>query len=448
MSWISDLFSRGNKKGSEPNQNDSEPNEQERPASEYDWEIENSDNIPASPPESEDQSPPESPSGHGGNGVPSEPEREVVREESPREPQFARARVRRNWFGSSNRIITKTTNCPYCFTELSSRDYEVLEKSQARRYRCTNESCNRILPPDIFDVRLVTVALIGRMRSGKTCFTTTMLREWLSVNRYFINRGYLAEFEDEKSEEKFRNLEDEMYVQTILPDATQTKKAKTPFVLRLINRNKVKEKQILLSIFDIPGEEFRDTEKMIEEWPHLYRADAMIFLLDPLNLPGIHKDAKEYYPEIHDDLPYLDRFQEDKILGNLFKILQQKEPDKHQRLVKKPLAVCLTKTDVLDKTGLAHFYPESDIDLTVYRAKGHLLREIKQQSEDVADFLNTYAPQIVAKTSFHFNPVMYFPVSPLGEVKIKGARLDNPPEPQGVLQPVFWALHEMGFMKI
>lgn len=349
--------------------------------------------------------------------------------------------------------IGNRVNCPYCFNRVRRQDFKTLEKSGITLMHCNN--CLRELPHDIFQLELVTIALVGRMSSGKTCYSTTMLRELLFASPYMHQQGYIVDFEDQRSEDKYNDLANNLYNRRkLFIEGTHADEGKEPFVLRIANGRrspnpfKRKRRQLLISLFDIPGEEFQDKQRLHEEWPHLREADAILFMLDPMNLPNVHRELKELEPDQLDDIDLLAHFREATILSNVVKVFCEGRTTKDSKTVNKPLAMCLSKTDVLDRVGLGFFAPDSDIDATVYRAKGHLLREIRQQSDDVEEFLEEYAPEILGKTKFHFPKNMLFPVSPLGETEIKGMGLEGEPQPQGVLQPIFWILNQLKYMPL
>jgi len=216
------------------------------------------------------------------------------------------------------------------------------------------------------------------------------------------------------------------------------------FYLRFLEGNS--PKVYTLALFDTAGEDFGSTTKMmgLSMDSFISRASGIVFLVDPLQIPYINTRIRmENKPRPGQDVTTM--------LSDIATIIRTNHSLKLKHRIPIPLAVVLTKTDVLMKA------PENDEESGVLFGNNsslHIEREhgtydmenLEQIGVEVEEYMRRAVSNDFVQLVKQFDSHQYFAVSSLGSNPI-GETLTRGISPMRVEDPFIWLLnndHEGG----
>lgn len=238
--------------------------------------------------------------------------------------------------------------------------------------RCGDESTTRIcpichsqLPVHFGKVRSRLIALVGAKEAGKTVFMTVLVHELMHRVGERFNASISGA--DDNTHYRFaRDYEQPLYHESRLLGSTTTAgmRNRVPIVFRfttegrgLLGRNgrlgrlapsgrfRIGEPQhTLLSFFDTAGEDLTSRRSVEQNVRYLAAADAIVLLLDRLQMRGARGLAK---PGTLLPTPGTPADQPTAVLENITDLVLAREGKKPAERIGKPLAVAFTKIDTL-----------------------------------------------------------------------------------------------------
>lgn len=333
--------------------------------------------------------------------------------------------------------------CPYCLDSIINERHTIVEPNM-RICLCSN--CGRELPTDFFRNKSHIITLIGGYDSSKTTFITVLAEQAQQSQGMLVHLDTYSDILGEEAQKIFYRNQNRLYVShttvktTIRPDRIE----KTPFVMRVSKVSNLKSRSTFISLFDSPGEVFKSIDLLTREHPHIGNSDAIIYLIDPLNIHLIHNEIAESkkYKNMFNKGSF-DFSENDKILNNIYEIFQRARRTTRHEKINIPIAFCISKSDLLD--SISTFYTPDDINSDLLSIKD-IKEEILYTSKEMEDYLMEYDKKFVIKIKSKFNKYAFFPVSPIGKLP-EGESIPGGPEPRGVLHPLFWLLTELKFMQ-
>ncbi len=195
-----------------------------------------------------------------------------------------------------------------------------------------------------------------------------------------------------------------------------------------------------LAFFDTAGEDLDSTSKMmgLNLNSFISRASGIVFLVDPLQIPyintRIHMDNKPSTgPNVAD------------MLANISNIIRTNNKIKIRNQIKIPLAVVLTKSDVLMKS------PENEEEAKILfglNSSLNIEREygkydganFEQISVEIEEYMRRAVSNDFIQTIKEFEQYCYFAVSSLGSNPV-GSVLARGISPMRVEDPFIWLLN-------
>ncbi|XVQ82306.1 TRAFAC clade GTPase domain-containing protein [Microbispora siamensis] len=209
-------------------------------------------------------------------------------------------------------------------------------------------SCHNRLPAEYCANPGKIVALVGAKGSGKSTYIAVMLHELMNRVGDELDAS-LVPCDDRTIERYKTDFARPLYDEGKLLAATQSAQAKPrdPLVY-LLTRNaggrfRRRTESLTLVLFDTAGEDLRHREMSELHLRYLGAADAVIFLLDPLRLPGgresLDRTALESTGVLDDDL----MSDSMDVITRVTELLRIRDG----RRVKVPAAVALSKIDTL-----------------------------------------------------------------------------------------------------
>lgn len=213
---------------------------------------------------------------------------------------------------------------------------------------------------------------------------------------------------------------------------------RTPLVFRItFNTGKAAN----LVIFDTAGEDMQSLDAISTEARYLLFADALIFLLDPMQIPAVRQTVPAKL------VPPTDPGAEPEyIIGRLRELYEQEFGLRSKDKISKPVAFTLSKADML--------YPLLDPGSGLFRTGEHFdalnLRDLQSIHTEIDAYLRAWLGlrfDNLVRTNFsnyHYFGVSSFgkpPEGPAGQQTVESAT------PIRIEDPILWIFHAFGLIK-
>ncbi|MBB6120621.1 TRAFAC clade GTPase domain-containing protein [Nocardiopsis algeriensis] len=301
-------------------------------------------------------------------------------------------------------------------------------------------TCHAQLPVNFGRIRSRLIALVGARDAGKTVFMTVLIHELM--NRVGSRFQASVGGSDDHTRHRFRaDYESPLYDGARLLGATRRAGvAREPLVFRFTTQRRGltgrRPHHTLLSFFDTAGEDLTSDASVEENLRYLNNADGVILLLDPLQMRGAREAAaagtRMPAPGGAENLP-LD------MLGRVTDLLLRKEGS--SRLIRVPIAVCLTKLDA--------FLEQLDAGSPLRRPQPTAPYFDESDSQDVHAQIRQLLDRwdgggIDGHVANHYANARYFGVSALGHTPDADNRVQGGVRPYRVADPFLWMLSEFG----
>ncbi|MFG2005225.1 hypothetical protein ACGFNU_39380 [Spirillospora sp. NPDC048911] len=224
--------------------------------------------------------------------------------------------------------------CPDCGQETGSR---------------VCPECHNALPSAYCDSPGRIVALVGAKNAGKSTYIAVLLHELMNRVGTELDASLVAC--DDRTIERYKRdfarplLEE----RRLLPTTTSAATSPREPLVYLLTRSRSgrfarsRSDSLALVLFDTAGEDLRSREVRDLHLRYLEAADAIIFLVDPLELPGARAevaDGPPPDPEPRDGEPV-------DIIARVTEALRERNGTKPGNQLHIPVAVALTKIDAL-----------------------------------------------------------------------------------------------------
>jgi GTPase SAR1 family protein len=282
------------------------------------------------------------------------------------------------------------------------------------------------------------VALVGAKHAGKSTYIAVLIHELMNRVGDELNAS-LVPCDDRTIERYKTDFARPLYGNHTLLDATQSSSTapRDPLVYlftRTVGRMRRRTASLTLVLFDTAGEDLRQREMSELHLRYLNAADAVIFLLDPMELSGaqaaLHGSAKDRSGTLANDL------MSDQ-MDVIARVTQQLRKQNDGRL-SIPTAVALSKIDELrasmERQSALHRTrePVGALDLDDREAVDEQVRALLHQWQ--AGMIDRYLSQ-------QYDDYALFGLSALGDVPEGDAVAPSGIRPYRVEDPLLWLLY-------
>lgn len=376
--------------------------------------------------------------------------------------------------------------CPYCLYSFSKEQAlietvkdgitinvcpnpSVIEEGSARKI------CGKRLPLNFLESESIVIALTGARYVGKTYYYMALLDQ-LKNNRILHQMGIQGDIvgsqEDKKKLDSF--FTDLKRNKRLL--ATSSIEMALKSVIHLTITKKDKTKHVYLSFFDNPGEKFTDIDHMIENFSNVYKADGLLFLIEPKQVEKLWQSILKHNPYLYNEDETDDLY---TVLNNVVQLVRhvrnsnnrtssndlgnlsnsggrwELAKEKYRSVkgftqtgnkIKTPIALAISKFDQLKK--IIHVtipFDETQLESMCIRTSGFNEDLVNSISCEIEDFI-TGVPDGEARIKNLLSGNIkhlyyaYFGVKSI-DVNEKGEPLKL--NPQGVLLPLIWLLSKL-----
>lgn len=310
---------------------------------------------------------------------------------------------------------------------------------------CTKQSNQRYCPHCDFelshDAGLIddrVVAIIGGRATGKSHYIAALINQLEQE----VGHGFgmsVRKLGDATRARYEKEFFEPLYIRNSVLRPNQSAQVdaevKKPLVFRLTFSSGLRRRTLDLSFFDSAGEDMRRLDVMSVEARYITAASAIIFLLDPLQIPAI----RALLPS--DGLPALNRLDEPRNIVERLCELLEPVAGIGQR-IQIPVAFALSKMDAL--------YPIIEAGSLMRLPSGHVnsFNESESRSLDaeIWSYLNSWTGGgLTGIVEANFEKSRYFAVSSLGRSPTVDGRIESV-SPLRVEDPFLWILRNFGLV--
>jgi hypothetical protein len=290
------------------------------------------------------------------------------------------------------------------------------------------------------------VAVIGSADSGKSTWVGVLVHQFLrgQVSERFA--GMSLELLGEASRRRYENdFERHLFREhRTLPQTASAKvSAPEPLIFslrfprpgRMLTRARVHS--VVTVFYDTAGEDVARAEAMDQLVNYLDAAEGIILLLDPMQMPKLRDRVgggtrTRYTEQLH-------------VVNRLGELLRERSSQGVDRKLRSPLAIALTKVDLLRDT----FDAGSPLNRPSRHAGHYDESDGLDVHEEVRAWLNQwYDPALDRSVANTFKEYRYFGFSALGSPPLDGNRLSPAGvHPYRLEDPMLWLLARFGAIR-
>lgn len=372
--------------------------------------------------------------------------------------------------------------CPFCFNEINLKtlnmrcssisclepgktEVHIIDRKKARvdrrgfgtcdicgrtTHKLVCDSCGHDLPDTIRESETKIISIIGAKGSGKSYFVAALLRQimedgllsyindsstmFISDGREIYNKRYKKNMDDGVP------LDGTRLVTNIVRD--------NPPVLAQITSAKPrgfgKGKSLVsytYSFFDAAGESFSDPAVLASITPYIAHSEAIIFILDPRQIPEVNKAVSAVMPK----LPPVSNDTYENTVNSVADVIRNNKRLDSQKAIKVPVCVAFSKWDLLINTP--NLLPADFMinNPNTFSFRGFNPDIIRNSGEEIRSLLRQWAPGFLTTVEQQFEDVMYFGFSAWG-MGSKDGRNIPAIAPFRVEDPFLWILNRNGLL--
>lgn len=209
----------------------------------------------------------------------------------------------------------KIHKCPFCLYSFERSAAKAFKYAggDITTYRCPNprekingqKFCDKELPLNFFDAESKVLSIVGSRNVGKTHYLIALLLQ-IKLNKSFQRLGFSGQLigHEDSIADINKKIEDISNGKKINYSLMQTGVEEMALVIDLTIRKGKTSRHIYLSFFDTPGEGYANKRYMYENFQCLYKADGLLFLIEPLQIKYLIDDIHENNPYLTDQSPH------------------------------------------------------------------------------------------------------------------------------------------------
>ncbi len=310
-------------------------------------------------------------------------------------------------------------------------------------YKRICPECHNLIPPGIEEEDSEIFVMLGPKGVGKSHYMAVLINQLKEVFAPEFDANMSAATDEttlKYQEEYYKRLFEDKKKLPSTKSAEEDSSVREPMIYYLRFFENDKPKVYTLVFFDTAGEDLVSSERIIDLNLNSFiaRSSGIVFLVDPLQIPYINGRIKiENKPPVGPDV--------NTILTNVTSIIRNSNKIRGKERIPIPLAVVLTKCDVLlkqpenEEEDKVLFGPEAAI--TIDRTKGEYDSENFEQIDvELEEYMRrTVSPEFTQQIK-EYSDHCYFAVSALGS-NPTGNTLTRGISPMRVEDPILWLLN-------
>ena len=329
------------------------------------------------------------------------------------------------WKGSLNRIWVPSISGPAMGSEGASR-------------RCPH--CSLDLPDNLEFVDNQFIALVGATASGKSHYVASLVRDLQrgDVLRHVGCQDFKA-VSQKVDKHYYKDYYEPLYIRKEAIPPTQlgaTNQPIQPLIYVMVFPGSP-TRRINLALFDAAGEDVTQQERIARIARFIANASGIIFLMDPLAIPGVVDLLPTHLVPI--DSSDTEGFSMIDQVARQLRIEKNLAPEAPIPI---PAAITVAKSDllkfVLDSQPQFLRQPEYQ--------KGFSVQDFQAVNNEVSAFISAYDNPALLRSSRAFSKVGFFAVSATGAAEYKPGFYRNI-KPMRCPDPLLWILWQLGVIR-
>ncbi|MCP4656842.1 MAG: hypothetical protein GY856_15640 [bacterium] len=316
------------------------------------------------------------------------------------------------------------------------RQYPCPECKQKSNLLCC-PYCHNSLPHPHDRSEEIIISIIGGPQSGKTVYLSLLVDEF---NRTMTPRYSLRPLGEEVTKRYDRIYRGPIKDRT-LPGATQRSRVdpevRHPLTFTLGEAGDEHERTRTIVIHDAAGEQFRHQDQMRRFNRYLIHSHGAMIFVDPEQMPKVRERMTDPPPRVTGRALDLLNTVHDMVVD---------EQDLRQRTLDLPLAIVLTKIDLLQDPAAMGNAPFLTPGFTLLERTEHGPEFIEDHAKAVHDEIDSLLKilregDVIGSAANMFSSYLCFGISSLGHCPNRhNNTLTGEPEPMRLLDPFLWLL--------
>ncbi len=320
------------------------------------------------------------------------------------------------------------------------RQYPCSECGRKSKLLCC-PYCHNTLPHPHDRTEELLISIIGGPQSGKTVYLSMLVDEF---NRVMNPRYSLRPLGEEVTKRYDRIYRDPIQDHR-LPGATARAKVDSevrhPLTFTFGETGEGYQQTRTIVIHDAAGEQFRNQEEMRRFNRYLIHSHGAMIFVDPGQIPRVRERMVDP-PEKVQSRPI-------DLLNSVHDLVVD-ERDLPERRLDLPLAIVLTKTDLLQDAAAMGNSPFIIPGFTLLEPTEHGLEFMERHARDIHDEVASLLDKlregdIIGSAANMFSSYLCFGISSTGHsLDLKNNTLKREPDPIRMLDPFLWLLAHLG----
>lgn len=301
--------------------------------------------------------------------------------------------------------------------------------------------CHNDLPYSAGRAPSNIIAIIGASQVGKSVYMASLIHTLETVTAHNFEAACMP-INSETSRRFKSQYMDPLFAQNTLIESTQKERKQEPFIYQFKFKDANKA-PLSLVFFDVAGEGMVEEEYLELYANHIKNAEAILFLVDPLQLSTIRTKIRLG----QEDGDFTSQYQESRdVVVTLAENFIGRQEEGRTTI---PTAIVVTKSDMLESLATEDGqYIRTDSNLFKnYTHKQYFdLEAYEAINDEVKHFIEQVDLAFMDAIEVHFNNVSYFAVSSLGQNPVNGY-LEGVIQPLRVDEPFLWLLYKLGYIE-
>ncbi len=296
--------------------------------------------------------------------------------------------------------------------------------------------CDRALPSNDDRAESYTIAIVGDGSSGKSHYIAScinQLRQFQALQVIGCNQIIGQGTTDNRY---YNNYYVPIYMNKQKVPLSDRNVLAEPLIYELVFPGK----SINLQFYDSSGEDMADPNTMVQFSHFILNASAIIFLADPMTMPGIVNSLPSH---LQKQAPRT--LSSSQVLNRVIYTFRQHQGGNLNKNLKIPIAIALSKSDLLQFADRGPFPP-------LYLSDNVLPNQLdipkfEVISNEIQTLIRRLGDQNLLKSSESFDDVSFFAVSATGWPEDTNGQFPAI-EPIRCLDPLLWVLWRLGIIKV
>lgn len=300
--------------------------------------------------------------------------------------------------------------------------------------QCPNPLCNYLLPKN--DAKSCTIAIVGDVSSGKSLYIASCIYQLIQGHAAQMIGSDAIRGMGDTNERYYTEYYQPVYLsrRRLIPTVPAGQNRPLIYELEFANRETLN-----LLFYDSSGEDIRDSVQMVQYSRYVLNASAIIFLADPMQMPGIVQTLPSH---LRPDPGALQKLTTAMVLDRVIGTFRDARAWGRERKIETPIAITVSKSDLL--TFATALDPQTALYLYDNTYTNQLdIAKFATISAQVEELLRHLGDQQLVRMSKKFQNICFFAVTATGWNPDSNGEFP-PLEPKRCLDPVLWALWKLG----